>query len=447
MVISSRDPFFRESFKLIILMGGSGKRFGSTTPKQFFNLSGKKIYLRTLEVFLPFGEFEKIFLVCHKDYIDQVREEISDNRICVIEGGKTRQASSYRGLLACGSKTTYVMIHDAVRPFISSRIIRDNLDALKKYYAVNTCIPSSDTIVHAKAFDTIESIPSRTKYLRGQTPQSFHYPLIVEAHEKTTHHNISDDCRLIIDLKKPVHIVQGSENNIKITNEIDLFLAEKLMHRKGKTFSQQGSLSLQGKTFAITGGTGGIGSALTKLLKREKAHPMVLSRSSPFYPVDLTDYHATEILFKKLGAIDGLINCVGYLAVKPFHKLTSREIDHLIQTNLHSLIYSCHVADIKAGGHIINLSSSSFSRGRKFYALYSSTKAAIVNFTQGLAEERPDLHINAIIPQRTATPMRMANFPDEAPSTLLSPAEVAQEILSLLKQIGTTSSLFEVRKK
>ena len=174
---------------------------------------------------------------------------------------------------------------------------------------------------------------------------------------------------------------------------------------------------------------------------------MILSKSSSSYPIDLTDYDATETLFKKLGPIDGLINCVGYLSLKPFHALSSEEIDHLIQTNLHALLYSCRAAHIKPGGHIINLSSSSFSRGRKSYTLYSSAKAAIVNFTQGLAEERPDLHINTIVPQRTATPMRQANFPDEKPSSLLSPLEVAKEILSLLKQKGTTAALLEVRKK
>ena len=129
------------------------------------------------------------------------------------------------------------------------------------------------------------------------------------------------------------------------------------------------------------------------------------------------------------------------------HSLSSEEIDHLIATNLHSLLYSCRCAQVKPGGHIINLSSSSFSRGRKSYTLYSSAKAAIVNFTQGLADERPDLHINAIVPQRTATPMRSKNFPNEDGASLLSPSEVAQEILTLLKHTGTTAALLEVRKK
>ena len=436
----------QKSITAILLMGGTGERFGSETPKQFLNLSGKKIYLHTLDAFLAFSEFQAVLLVCHPDHIEAVQAETTSPRVRVIPGGYSRQDSTYQGLLACPNETTHVVIHDAVRPFVSSKIIQDNLNALKKHDAVDTCIPSADTIVHAENIDTITSIPNRNHYLRGQTPQSFSYPILLEAHEKHAHHEASDDCRLVLDLEVPVHIVSGSEDNIKITNELDLFLAEQLMQRKTRSLPQT-LTSLKGKTFAIAGGTGGIGSALVTLLKKEGATPLVLSKSSKMHPIDLTDYAATETLFKSLGPIDGLINCVGHLSLKPFHSLSSEEIDHLIATNLHSLLYSCRCAQVKSGGHIINLSSSSFSRGRKSYTLYSSAKAAIVNFTQGLADERPDLHINAIVPQRTATPMRSKNFPNEDDNSLLSPLEVAQEILTLLKHTGTTAALFEVRKK
>ncbi|MCB1085274.1 MAG: 2-C-methyl-D-erythritol 4-phosphate cytidylyltransferase [Chlamydiia bacterium] len=429
----------------ILLMSGNGDRFGSPTPKQFLNLSGKKVYLRTLEAFLSFEAFHQIILVCHKDYVETVKSEVTDPRISVISGGATRQHSSHLGLLACHPQTTHVMIHDAARPFITEKIIQDNLAALKYHDAVDTCIPSADTIVHADTPETITSIPNRSHYLRGQTPQSFSYPLILKAHEHASDTNASDDCRLVLQLGKPIHIVSGSEDNIKITNELDLFLAEQLMRRKSHSLPDATS-SLQGKTYAITGGTGGIGSALAKLLKKEGAHAHILSKSASICPIDLTKYKDVKSLFKKIGPIDGLINCVGYLSLKPFHSLTQKEIDHLLHTNLHALLYCCHTAHIKPGGHIINLSSSSFTRGRKSYTLYSSAKAAIVNFSQGLAEERPDLHINTIVPQRTNTPMRSANFPNEDANTLLSPNEVASAILSLLKQTGTTASLFEVRK-
>jgi len=437
--------------KAILLMGGKGRRFGSDTPKQFLNLSGKKIYLHTLETFLSFSEFSQILLVCHKDWIKNIATEVKASHVQIVEGGKSRQDSSYRGVIACGKETTHVIIHDVVRPFVSKQIIQDHLNALQTYEAINTCTPSTDTIVHAKTLDHISSIPNRNHLLRGQTPQSFSYPLILEAHEKTHLKNASDDCQLVLDLgEKHINIVLGSEHNIKITNDLDLFLAEQLIRLKRTTYHHSPSFSLKGKIYAITGGTGGIGSALAKLLTEEDAHPLIIAKSSPTFPVNLIDYHQTHSLFqsiyKKYGSIDGLINCVGTLSLKPFYTLTPEEINHTLATNFHALVYSCHCVKLQKGGHIINLSSSACTHGRKCYILYSAAKAAIINFTQGLAKENPHLYINAIIPQRTATSMRKKNFPEEPPSSLLAPEKVAQEILTLLKQKEITGSLIEVKK-
>lgn len=436
--------------KAILLMGGEGLRFGGEAPKQFLNLSGKKVYLHTLETFLSCPDFQEILLVSHPQWMQTIEEEITDPRVRIVKGGHTRQDSSYRGLIACGKDTDCVVIHDAVRPLLSKTILEANLNALKKYPAVDTCIPSADTIVHASNSTTIDSIPNRSEYWRGQTPQSFSYPLILEAHEKAKSQNASDDCQLVLELGKPIHIVPGSEDNVKITSLLDLFVAEQLL-RMRHHFIPSSSTSLKGKVFAITGGTGGIGSALADLLKKEGATPLIISPSSPDYRADLTHFDQAQTLFENIhethGLLDGLINCVGYLALKPFHALTPDEIDTFISRNLHSLLYSCRYAHIKKGGHIVNLSSSSFARGRKAYTLYSSAKAAVVNFTQGLADERPDLQVNAIIPQRTNTRLRQTNFPGEDPSTLLSPEEVAEEILLLLKQKQTTGAFFEVRKK
>ena len=435
--------------KAIILIGGAGLRFGHDIPKQFLNLSGKAVYLHALATFLSFQIFEEIILVCHKSWIEKVQQDISNPRIRVIEGGHTRQSSSYKGLLAAGKDTDYVMIHDGVRPLVSKQIIENHLLALTTQKAINTCIPSFDTIVHTSNSNTIDRIPNRLHYLRGQTPQSFSYPFILEAHEKAKDQKTSDDCSLIVRLGYPVHVVLGTQDNIKITGELDLFLAEQLMRTRTHSLAP-GSLSLKGKVFIITGGTGGIGFALAQRLTKEGAIPIILSRSSPDYPVDLTHFQKAALVFDQIyrnyGQIDGLINCVGLLKIQPFLSLDHNQLHDLITTNLHTLLYSCRLAKIKPKGHIINLSSSAFSHGRKGYAIYSATKAAVVNFTQALAAECEDLHINAIIPQRTNTQLRQHNFPHENPSSLLSPEKVAESILSLLKQQGITGTSIEVRK-
>ena len=260
----------------------------------------------------------------------------------------------------------------------------------------------------------------------------------------------SDDCSLVIRLGRPVHIIFGEESNIKITTELDLFLAEQLLRVSVKEGLTE-SVSLKGKTFAITGGTGGIGEALSQLLLAEGAIPIPISRESKGYSADLTIPSLVEKVFDEIyskhGPLDGLINGVGLLKSKPLSALSAEEIEQMIATNLTSAIYSCKYAHIKPLGHIINIASSSYLRGRADSTIYSSAKAALVNFSQGLAEERPELLINALIPQRTHTQMRVQNFPGEPVETLLHPDEVAKEILSLLKQTRLTGTTAQVRKK
>lgn len=438
----------------ILLMGGSGVRFNSDTPKQFHRIAGKKIYQHTLERFIESGYFDEILLVCHEKWINQVQEEVASYAslpVRVILGGASRQESSYKGLLSCKKNTDIVVLHDAVRPFVSERILEENIRATKISFAVDTCIPSSDTIVHSKNQETISSIPNRSEYLRGQTPQSFSYPLILQAHEKALSQgivNASDDCSLITCLGKEVSIVQGEERNIKITTELDLFLAEQLF-RLAETPSYNENISLAGKHYVVTGGSRGIGKAVAVLLEKEGAKAQIISRSSE-QSADLTSFSQTREVFDKIhttfGPIDGLINCAGFFINKEFSDLSHKEIDELLDANLKTLLYPCKCAQIKAGGHVVNIASSAYSRGRKGSTIYSCAKAGVVNFTQGLAVERQDLFINVVVPQRTNTTLRKENFPFEDPSQLLSPEEVAHSIVSLLKQTKITGTIVEVRK-
>lgn len=214
--------------KGILLMAGQGTRFGDPLPKQFHELANKPIYLWTLERFIDSKLFEEIILVCSPDRSASVRELVGA-RATVITGGSTRQESSYKALQACGPTTEIVLIHDAVRPFISERILRENVEKAAHVGAINTCISSQDTVVYAPTGIEIEEIPPRDAYLRGQTPQTFSYPLLLEAHEKTTHTDASDDCQLLLSQNQRVYVVEGNEQNLKITTKLDLFLAEEMM--------------------------------------------------------------------------------------------------------------------------------------------------------------------------------------------------------------------------
>ncbi len=222
-------------YAAIILMGGEGRRFGTPHPKQFHLLNEKKIYRHTLETFESSQLFDQITLVCHPDWIAQVQQEISPS-ITLIAGGPTRQASSFLGIQACQAE--FVMIHDAVRPFVSLEILQRNLTAVHLHSAVDTCIPSADTIVHAPGKTLITTIPPRDHYLRGQTPQTFDYKLILEAHQKTRQQEATDDCSLVLELGHPIAIVAGDESNIKITTELDVEWAEFLL-KNGYTCEKQ----------------------------------------------------------------------------------------------------------------------------------------------------------------------------------------------------------------
>lgn len=428
----------------ILLMGGEGARFGSSLPKQFQHLAGKKLFLHTLETFSQLSWIDELLLVCHPDWTESVQQEV-DSNVRVVSGGRTRQESSYKGLNGFHQPPEFVIIHDAVRPFVSRRILEENLQQVQRVQAVDTCIPLSDTLVHAPDGSRVASIPPRAEWMRGQTPQSFAYDLIVEAHEKALKAgitNASDDCGLVVRLGKPVGVVLGEEENIKITTELDLFLAEQLLRLRTQNV-QPRNCSLQHKRFAILGGFGGIGSAVCRLLEKEGAISIPMSRKTG---VDFTKPASIIKAFKELGPIDGIINCAGSLLVKPLETHRIEEIEQLLQINFSGLVIACQYAQVKEGGHVINLSSSAYTKGRKHYAIYSASKAAVVNFTQALAEEKPELRVHAVIPQRTNTPMRRQNFPEENPTCLLDPLEVATTIINLLKDPISTGSLVEVRK-
>ncbi len=429
-------------------MAGCGARFGSDTPKQFHRLSGKPVYQVTLEAFLQTGFFDEIVLSCHPDWVEIVRRELTllnaSIPVRISAGGATRQASSALGLQSFQSPPEIVLIHDAVRPFVSPAILKENALLAIAHGAVDTCIPSADTLVYAPGGHSIDSIPTRAHFYRGQTPQSFSYPLIVEAHAKTTTTNASDDCALVMQLGHPVFLAKGDEHNLKITSELDLFLAEQLFRLRKDPLPTL-KKSLQGKRIAVVGGTGGIGAAICKAITDAGGASIPLSRrTSP--SINLQNPSSIEQAFASLGPLDGLINCAGYLRTGSLTDLSLSDIQKMLEINLQGLICSCKTAHLKKQAHLITIASSSFTRGRKNASIYSCAKAAVVNFTQALAEERPDLFVHAVIPGRTHTQMRLSNFPGEDPSHLLSPEQVAETVLRLLMDTSSTGLLVEVKK-
>ncbi len=217
----------------LLLASGSGKRCGLDYPKQFALIGNKTILEITVEAFQNHKLIDEIILVTSQDYVDKVKEltnkysKVSN----VIIGGETRKDSSYNGINAINDDDANVLIHDAVRPLVSEQIISNCIEALNEYNAVCAGIPSTDTILMIDELANITSIPPRKLLCRAQTPQCFKLRLIKEAHKKAALDEkcmVTDDCGLVINYTdEKIHIISGSEDNIKVTYKSDIEFVNK----------------------------------------------------------------------------------------------------------------------------------------------------------------------------------------------------------------------------
>lgn len=223
----------------IILAGGSGTRMGSDIPKQFIDIYGKPLIIHTLESFDINSSIDYMVVVCKEEWKEDLKiwiRQYGINKVkWIVNGGKTRQESIYNALKNIDSECTsesIVLIHDAARPLISQRIIEENVLKAKEFGAVDTVIPTADTIVRSSNGEFIDNVPVRRELYLGQTPQSFKYNLIMKAHKNALNKNkkdATDDCQLVLDLDEKVYFVNGDKLNFKITTFEDLLLLKSVI--------------------------------------------------------------------------------------------------------------------------------------------------------------------------------------------------------------------------
>lgn len=226
-----------------ILAGGIGSRMGGTDiPKQFLTLGDKPVIVHTIEKFVINGKIDKIIVLTPQNYINHTNHLIekhipNSDDIVVIEGGETRNDTIMNSIEYIDENfgiddESIIITHDSVRPFVTHRIIEDNIVAAKKYGACDTVIPATDTIVESINGETIESIPVRDYYYQGQTPQSFKinklYNLINSLTEEESN-ILTDACKIFTLKDEDVHLVDGEVTNIKITYPYDLKLANTIL--------------------------------------------------------------------------------------------------------------------------------------------------------------------------------------------------------------------------
>ncbi|NKW91539.1 bifunctional cytidylyltransferase/SDR family oxidoreductase [Rhodobacteraceae bacterium R_SAG9] len=438
------------SSAFIILAGGSGTRFRSEKPKQLAMLAGKTILQHTLENVAACENVKQIILVSRGTILEEAKKIVSDiahPSIKVVEGGSNRLESTRAGLMAVeGPAETKVLVHDGVRPFIKHDVINACYSGLDTYDAVDVVIPSADTLVEVnqEAVDLIGQIPRREAFRRGQTPQGFWLGKLREVIDEVPDlatASFTDDCGMYLSARPDAKIglIDGDESNIKITHPIDLFMAEQLI-MTGQTGAQarESDVDVSAMNIVIFGASSGLGEDAQVYLEKLGATVHGASRGTGCDISKAEDVAKTLEVAAAKGPIDAVINFAGVLHIGKLAEIDPSDLERVVQTNYMGALNIARLSYdyLKASdGQLMLVSSSSYYRGRKDYAVYSSSKAAVVNLTQALCEEwAPDgVRVNCIVPRRANTPMRHAAFPGEDPSTLLQPEEVSLQVLKLLK--------------
>lgn len=446
----------------IILAGGVGSRLGMSTPKQFFKVAGKMVVEHTIDVFERNQHIDEIAIVSNPALVADFENIVLRNKWRkvkkILKGGAERYYSSLSAITAYQNEDANLIFHDAVRPLVSQRIIDDVVKALDTHRAVNVAVPSADTIIEVDG-DFITNIPDRSRLRRGQTPQAFDRQLIADAYDKALkdpNFRTTDDCGVVRTYlpEEPIFVVRGEESNMKLTYREDTYMMDKLFQLKSTEPNdvQIGVDSFRGKVAVVFGGSYGIGKNIVEMLEQSGAHVHSFSRSATHTDVgdDNQVALALSAVEQKEGHIDYVINTAGVLNREPLASMDYDTILKAVQTNYMGTVNVALRSRPylqRTRGKLIFFTSSSYTRGRAFYSIYSSTKAAIVNFVQAVAQEwdADGISINCINPERTKTPMRQQNFGVEPDETLLMPERVAEATLRTLLT-DCTGQVIDVRR-
>lgn len=451
----------------IILAGGSGSRIGNDVPKQFMKVAGRQVIEHTIDVFEHCRAIDEICIVSRADYHDHVEDLVVKNQYKkvkkILNGGKERYDSSLAAINAYTDDDTNLLFHDAVRPLVNERIINDCIEALKHYNAVDVASKTTDTIISVDGNECIDFIPNRIYLRNGQTPQCFKRGTIRRAYEVALADPdfvTTDDCgtvrRYLPD--EPIFVVAGSNSNMKLTYLEDLFLLDKLFQLRTQSGEQkhltdEALRGLKEKVIVVFGGSYGIGGEIVRIGKLHNARIYSYSRTQNDCDVAKAEdvRMALKEVASKEGHIDIVVDTAGLLVRQTLTSMSQEAITESLNTNLLGVINVAREAFpyLQATrGSLLFYTSSSYTRGRMMYSLYSATKAAIVNFVQAIAEEWNlfGIRVNCINPERTKTPMRIQNFGDEPEETLLPAEDVAIASFNTIFSMST-GEVVDVRRK
>lgn len=216
---------------VIIVAGGLGTRFNAKVPKPLVRLKGKALITYSLKTFNQSPLINNIIVVGHEDYLKAYRNLAKPFKKvkAVVAGGDTRRQSVKCGLASVDPKASYVLVHDAARPFATASMINDLIKELRRYPAAIIAVPVKATVkqVNAKT-KVVQSTLERQTLWEVQTPQAFRHAILVKAHAQSLKVEATDDAMLVEHLGLKVKVVNGEYSNIKITTPEDLHIARLL---------------------------------------------------------------------------------------------------------------------------------------------------------------------------------------------------------------------------
>jgi 2-C-methyl-D-erythritol 4-phosphate cytidylyltransferase len=472
-VPDTQPPAARLTRVAVVLAGGTGTRVGLAMPKQLLTIAGKPIIEHTIARLQESPTIDEILVMMAPGHLDPVMALVRaggySKVIGVLEGAGTRNDTTRAAIMALTARfgedaDCHMILHDAVRPLVSETILEANVVALEHHDAVDTAIGSADTVIRVGgegADEHILDVLPRAELRRGQTPQSFRLSVLRRAYELADadpEFTATDDCTVVLRYLPdvPIAVVPGHESNMKITEPIDVFLADKLfqLNATHTTRLDDDALrtALTGRTVVLFGGSYGIGAAIGDLARSYGADVRVFSRSQTGTHVERrSDIAAAAVeVLADTGRVDYVVNTAGVLPRNPIAETTEETVYNATEVNYLAPVWIAqefhrHLAATR--GSLLLFTSSSYTRGRAGYSLYSSAKAAVVNLTQALADEWADdgIRVNCINPERTATPMRERAFGVEPSHTLLAADTVARAALQVLI-VGITGHVVDVRR-
>ena len=225
----------------VLPAGGMGLRMGSRRPKQYLSLGGVPLLVHTLRALLGCDGMDGAVLAVPRDRIADTRRVLDRHRIAgvldVVAGGAVRQESVWRGLQAVPAGARWIVVHDAVRPFIEAHLVERVLAAARRRGAAICGLPVRETVKRVNG-ETVQATVDREGLWLVQTPQAFSRDLLWEAHEKARRDGFTgtDDAALVERLGAPVAMVPGLPQNMKITTPEDLRIARRWLTRGRLSF-------------------------------------------------------------------------------------------------------------------------------------------------------------------------------------------------------------------